>query len=311
MNMLLMSSTSLPLVKGEFMVGRVPLSMSFSRFSSGMRLDGTGALENIEMNAPRFDYDPVTNFLRGLLYEPQRTNYIKNSTMIGAIDGKPGTQPTGWGIGLPSGCARSIVIGTENGMSYVDIRLYGSVTASSTSRYISFIGSTEIAALLDEKWTASTYVKLVAGSLSNVSNLGLAIGEFSSGGSWLAGGSSLFTPTDTLARYSYTRTLTNANTTYVQPAIGYSVTAGTSVDFTLRLYQPQMEKGNKATSPVLTSGATVTQAADVLSFTIPNGVSRLRYVFDNDSTQDVAVSAGAYTVPTNLNASHLKRIISL
>jgi len=34
-------------------------------------------------------------------------------------------------------------------------------------------------------------------------------------------------------------------------------------------------------------------------------------VFDSDSTQDVTVAAGAYTIPTNLNRPIIKAILGL
>lgn len=56
------------------------------------------------------------------------------------------------------------------------------------------------------------------------------------------------------------------------------------------------------------TSAAITRLADAISFTIPSGGSSITYTFDDDSTQIVGVSPGAYTVPTNLNRRWLKKI---
>jgi hypothetical protein len=72
----------------------------------------------------------------------------------------------------------------------------------------------------------------------------------------------------------------------------------------------QLELGSVASSPIpLASTSDVTRNADQVDFTIPVGITSLRYTFDDDSTQDVGVSAGAYTVPTNLNRRIIETIV--
>lgn len=71
----------------------------------------------------------------------------------------------------------------------------------------------------------------------------------------------------------------------------------------------QVEAAAAPSSAIITAGAQVTRNADAVSFVIPANVTRLRYTFDDNSTQDVAVVAGAnYTIPTNLNRRHIKRV---
>ena len=62
------------------------------------------------------------------------------------------------------------------------------------------------------------------------------------------------------------------------------------------------------TSYVPTTTAGVARSADVLALTAPAGTSVARYTFDDMTTQDVATSAGAFNVPTNLNRSRLRRV---
>ena len=52
---------------------------TFSRASTGTRINASGVIETIAANQPRFDYDPVTLQAKGLLIEEQRTNMCSQS----------------------------------------------------------------------------------------------------------------------------------------------------------------------------------------------------------------------------------------
>jgi hypothetical protein len=53
--------------------------ITFTRASTATYTDATGAIQTAAVNAPRWDYDPVTHALRGLLIEEARTNLVLNS----------------------------------------------------------------------------------------------------------------------------------------------------------------------------------------------------------------------------------------
>jgi hypothetical protein len=64
----------------SFMVpGSMPAGVTFTRASTATYFDSTGTLQTAATNAPRWDYDPVTHALRGLLIEEARTNIALNS----------------------------------------------------------------------------------------------------------------------------------------------------------------------------------------------------------------------------------------
>jgi hypothetical protein len=155
------------------------------------------------------------------------------------------------------GTAATSVIGTgtENGISYIDVRFTGG-NGDSVSFYID--GTTPVAAANGQTWTGSAYYKLASGSFANCS-LVHAIYEANSVPTSLAAstaslnavsGSSLGSQ-----RISVTRTNNQATTAYEQLAIVISATG--SFDITLRIGLPQLELGNTATAVIPTTTAAV------------------------------------------------------
>ena len=67
----------------DFTTGTLDPSITFTRASTATYFDVTGTLQTAAINAPRFDYDPVTHAARGLLIEEARTNLLLNSATLG------------------------------------------------------------------------------------------------------------------------------------------------------------------------------------------------------------------------------------
>jgi hypothetical protein len=63
--------------------GTLPSGVVFSRASVGTYFDAAGVLQTATTNAPRWDYDPVSHVLRGVLMETPRTNLLLNSATLG------------------------------------------------------------------------------------------------------------------------------------------------------------------------------------------------------------------------------------
>jgi hypothetical protein len=77
--------------------------ITFTRASAAWRYNEFGIYEQVPANQPRFDYDPVTLALRGLLVEEQRTNLLLNSVLAGGTAGTNSGEavpPTGWQLGF-------------------------------------------------------------------------------------------------------------------------------------------------------------------------------------------------------------------
>ncbi|QTH23717.1 hypothetical protein HRJ34_09540 [Rhizorhabdus wittichii] len=63
--------------------------IAFTRGSAATRVNAAGIIETVGNNVPRFDYDPVTLEMRGLLIEEPRTNYLIQSEFA---DGLPASR---------------------------------------------------------------------------------------------------------------------------------------------------------------------------------------------------------------------------
>jgi hypothetical protein len=193
----------------------------------------------------------------GANFGTTRTNYIRNNTMVGAVAGTPGTGPTNWGIGAATDLTRTIVgTGIENEINYVDIRYTGTVTAART-QYIFFESSNNIAAVNGQSWTGSVWLKIAAGSLSNISSVTVQADTRDSSVVYVnTPYAANVTPTTTFTRFSGTGTATGT-TAWIQPFILFNTATSGLVDITLRIGMPQLELGSVATAVIPTTTAAV------------------------------------------------------
>lgn len=296
-----------PIINWSFTPGALPSGVTLTRASSKLSFNASGILEEIASGVPAFEYDPVTGALLGLWIEPQATNLgpysvvtIKNYMgMDSIITNSSGRAPDGTNT---LALARE---GTSNDPHFI-YELFST----------SFTGGT--------LYTASIHAKAGTADHIQVTFPAAAFGSSQYGNFYLGGAGSVTASAGCTASiknmgggiYRCSITETCATTAAGPPiAVGFinnpsasRLPPFTGTSRTVYLWGAQTEIGSIATSYIPTNGSAVTRAADQLSFTIPSGVSTLRYVFDNNSTQDVAVSAGAYIVPTTLNRTHIKRI---
>jgi hypothetical protein len=244
--------------------------VTFTRASSGTFVDSAGVIQTAATDEPRFDHNPTTLESLGLLVEESRTNSITNNTMVGAVAGTPGTNPTGWlFVSAASGLTQQIIgVGTESGISYIDYRFSGTTTATGSINIAPGNG----AALTGQTWNASTYWKLAGGSNTGISSFAIGIIEETLLGTFVTGafyGQTAPTSGPLISqRPTATRTLTGgATVAQVRHTVQLGIPTATAIDITLRIGLPQLEQGAFATSPILTSTAAVTRSADVASIT--------------------------------------------
>lgn len=77
----------------------------------------------------------------------------------------------------------------------------------------------------------------------------------------------------------------------------------------IAIWGQQDELGAAPSTHINTTTTQVSRAADNVGFTIPAGIGTLTYTFDDNSTQQVSVSPGAYAIPTTLNRALIKTIV--
>jgi hypothetical protein len=192
----------------------------------------------------------------------------------------------------------------EDGLNYVDIRWQGTLTSGLANTVLATPDSqTQIVASNGQTWSGSWFVKVVGGSLANISALSISITERTSAGAFVTFGLVGITPSGApLAqqRYSYVKTLDGgATTARVTTDIRATASSGAAIDITLRIGMPQLEQGSGATSVIPTAGTSVVRAADVASITGTNFSSWYRQdegMFYVDGFRETAVPDLVYPV---------------
>lgn len=171
-----------------------------------------------------------------LVFAPM--NAIRNSTMVGTVAGTPGTLPTNWTNVLVAGITQTILgTGIENGIEYIDIRLFGTPSVSS---YINIVPEINTAAVVGQKWTGAFYAKLLAGSFTNSAAF-VEVRESDAVQTFLVNNLPPITIDSTLRRFSTTREMTSSTIAYVRCAAIFQHTAGLPIDFTVRIGLPTLE----------------------------------------------------------------------
>ena len=66
----------------DFAAGAMPPGATLTRGSAASRVDASGRIVSLGSDAARFDYDPATRALRGLLIEPARSNLLGRSEQL-------------------------------------------------------------------------------------------------------------------------------------------------------------------------------------------------------------------------------------
>lgn len=183
-----------------------------------------------------------------------RKNYVKNSTFTGFVAGTPGSSPN-WDYFATTqhGVTRQIIgTGTENGLTYVDVRYFGTGTSNP--------GYFEIKELEDcspgAKYTASMYLSLQAGTLP-ASKVYIQISDLGPGAYYAGSTGGALSLTATQTRYSHSRTISDIRTKLTTGGLQFSVSLNETVDFTIRIAAPQFEEGLSATAFIPTSGTAV------------------------------------------------------
>ncbi|SDK40756.1 Putative Ig domain-containing protein [Pseudomonas delhiensis] len=289
------------------MATQLPGIMSLTRPSIGTYFDPTAVLQVAANDQPRFDYDPVTLTLRGLLIEEQRTNLFLQSTNLTSASWVKGqfTVASGQPSVFGDNSAFSLAP-TSNG---IQPQFYQSVGISGTVQTISWIvksdGATAAYIQLQGATTINSgcrvLVNLANGVLSAISYFGSGFNNAVATAIPLGNGRWLVSLTAT--------TITGEN---IRGLIGPSTSSSsvTTVNTTdgLIVECPQFEAGAFPTSYIPTTSSQVTRAADVATITVPSGFTTQTYGFDDGTSAQETVSAGPHTIPTPTAPKRIKTI---
>jgi hypothetical protein len=228
--------------------------------------------------------------------------------MVGAVAGTPGTLPTNWSGGAATDLTREVVgTGTENGVAYIDLKYTGTVSASRT-QFVFFEPSNQIAASDGQSWAGSAWVKIVAGSLANITSVAIQTDTRDASLVYVSTPfTAAFTPTSAFTRYSGIGAATGATINWIQPFVRFITASSGAIDITLRIGLPQLEQGAFATSVIPTTTAAVTRSADVASITGANFSSWYRqdegtWFAQHDVRNTGAAGTGSIILSANNNA---------
>lgn len=283
----------------EFSGGVMPVGATLTRASAGTRIDASGALVSEAADVARFDHDPATGAVRGLLVEPAATNAFLASRDLTAAAWAKSAVTTG---------VSAIVETASGGAHYVSqapafaagttycLSAAAKEAATGAKRYlILFVQASAFGSALNAKFDLATgaIVFVSAGLSASVSP--------APGGRWLCAIAATATSNATAGTSNAMVRLGDA----AGSATTYTGDGASGIDAT----DCQIETGPTPTSRIVTTAAAATRAADVLTLDwrgrgVADGAATVRYVFDDGSLQDLAtvVSGGFATVPAGMLA---------
>ena len=248
--------------------GALPAGLTFTRASTGTYFDSSGTMQTAAINAPRWDYDPVTHALRGVLIEEQRTNTLWPSLIPGgaAWAAIGATTVTANAVIAPDGTTTAGLVAANTTASDVRgvINAIAPGTNGTTVTLSAFVKTTSGANCyfqVNAGGAATAYFDLTAGTGvvgadlgAGITNKSVTISPYPNG--WY--------------RVSYT--LTPSATGGISFYIGPCTTVSTSGDNRqsvgvvgqgIYIWGAQVEQGAFPTSYIPTTSAAVTRAADV------------------------------------------------
>lgn len=237
---------------------RLDPRIAFTRASVGTYFDRNGVLKTAAVNEPRFDFDPVTGYCKGLLIEEARTNLLSYSEQFdNAVWAKTRATITPNAAVAPDGmvAADKLVEDTQTGFHFVSVagsRAEGetiSVFAKAAERTKVGIyrGANSVGACFD----------LVAGTVAAVDAKFDALIQPLPGG-WYRCALTIKTGTGQTGSY------------YIAVDLGYQSSYAGDGASGVYLWGAQDEVGKFPTSYIPTTSAPVTRSAEVVSIAAGN-----------------------------------------
>lgn len=276
----------------EFRGPALPAGVTLSRGTAATRIDANGRIATEPVDGARFDHDPVTLAVRGLLIEEQATNRLLWSETIGAANWSKigGTSVSTDAATAPDGSGTADLITQSAGETGPSQDLVVTAGAAVVQSIYLKAGNPGVVRLRDSADNHDMVVNLLTGAVVSTSALThhacVAVG-----GGWYR----------CVIGYVATGTGITCN-----PRL---VTAGTML-----MWGAQVELGTAAGSYVPTAGAMATRGRDGVTIDwrmrgVPDGAATVRYTFDDGTGQSVAttIAGGLASVPTTLARARVVR----
>jgi hypothetical protein len=296
------ATTGVPVLSLDFLTSNtLDPRVTFTRSTTATFVGSNGLIQTAAINAPRFDYNPVTLAPLGLLIEEQRVNLLLYSEQFdNAGWSKSGSTITANTTVSPDGTTNADSLVEDGGIS--GHRIAQTYTGVSTSTYT----TTFFAKLSGRSWArvliddnggsgADAFFDLSSGVVGTVSALG--VGSLVSASITPAGNG--------WYRCSLTckpsAVSTGSVRSYISGSTGNTVGTylGTNGLTSLFLYGAQLEAGAFATSYIFTVASTVTRAVDVALMTGTNFSSWYNQSEGTIIAQFVATTTGVNSTGGN------------
>lgn len=246
---------------------------------------------------------------------------VTNNAIVGtqtAVDlmagwGSGGTSvlPTGWSFTKNQAFPQLEIsaTGTENGCPYVEFNFDETNNETERDLYINFIGDTVQAASNGQTWIGSVFLKPIS-RMSHIPRIQVV--ERDAQGNFLGSQESLGTEGNyvyhgNVTRLVIQRTLSNSATAFVQLRLRFNVASGVYFRSQFRLYIPQLENNQYASSGIRTSGTIASRSASELYVHLNPGTYTNIYeewldertgTFVKDTRNSPVVGESNYVVPT-------------
>jgi hypothetical protein len=258
---LLSSPLPVPALDLNFRAGTMPGGLTFTRASTAWAYNSSGVLTSFSTDAPRLDYDPVTLQPKGLLVEEARTNLLLRSAEFdNAAWPKVRSTVTADATTAPDGTVSADKLCED---------ATGGSTSRETHQDVSITNATVYSYSVHAKAAERSQLYLQTNG-AGVGNVTFDLSAVTATPAGTVVGSSIVAAGNGWYRCTmvFTAPATASTRFYAFPASGGGISYVGSVGSGIYLWGAQLEAGSFATSPIPTTTASVTRAADVCSMVL-------------------------------------------
>jgi len=286
----------LPSMALDFTTGALDPRITFTRSTTATFVGSNGFIQSAAINAPRFDYDPVTLAAKGLLIEEQRANVVTYSEQLDNV---------AWN--------KTAVTVTANATTSPDGTVNADAIYQTAVTSLQAVNSAAFVATIGVTYTLSVYLKAGTSRFVQVTFPSTAMGATQYANIDLTDVTVTASAASTVSvasvgngwvRVNYTVAATNLSN--LSPFI-IAINSGTAARGAIitgnvanffYVYGVQVEAGAFATSYIPTVASQVTRSADVASMTGTNFSSWY------NPTQGTIVSSASTLKPPSVSASN-------